>query len=430
KVLEMDLIYSPVAVANYTWMDDKSGAGFGSSLDTNRMYLNTWTLGLSKKTFTGSTLSLGYTNIDTEFYLNSPYSLGPYTLMNFNATDIKPFFRIDQSLLRDFMSRQTDANIKKTKAQVRSGQYMLLYSAQAVILKARMAYMSLSLAREIVVLRKEELSRAGEILKWNENRVNLDLADKGDLLQAQALQKLRQLNMKMAEEDEKNACREFNELLGRRGDIVAETIQPLSEISAGYSIESTLSSSGQRADVLSARAAFESAEYARVETLYRSYPEISATGMMSLHGLDFTKSGAFDQVTDADKPAYTLGLNLIIPLDFATLKKVRKGYDTDYQASKENLEKAKISADNEWSRLSRQWNSVKERLALAQDVKKIQAERLENERAKFARGRTTMYSLMSAENDLDDAAINVYRMMLEELSIYAQSELYNTKPFK
>ncbi|OGS19519.1 MAG: hypothetical protein A3J83_02680 [Elusimicrobia bacterium RIFOXYA2_FULL_40_6] len=429
KVLEMDMVYSPFVSANYTWMDDKSGSGFGSSLDTKQMLLNSWTLGINKKWYTGSTLSFGYTNSDSDIKLNSPFSFGPYSLTNFKATDIKPFLRLEQSLLRDFMSRQTNASINKSKAQARSGQYMLLYSVQQGIFKARMTYMSLSLSREIINFRKEELARAEEILKWNENRVKLDLADKGDYLQAQALHKMRELNLQIAVEDEKSACRDFNEMLGKPGDVVGETVQPLSDLITCCENISELKFSGDRADVLSAKASFESAEFAKVETLYRSYPEITASGMMSLHGLAFSQSDAFTQITDADKPTYTLGLNLIVPLDVSTLKKVRKGYDVDYEASKENLNKAKISADKDWNKLSQTWQNVKDRLALAQDIKKIQTDRLENERTKFSRGRTTMFSLMSAENDLDDATINVFRLMLEELSIQAQVEFYNTKPF-
>ncbi|OGS20044.1 MAG: hypothetical protein A2252_02005 [Elusimicrobia bacterium RIFOXYA2_FULL_39_19] len=431
KILEMDMIYSPYLVGNYTWMDDKAGSGFGSSLNTSQMLINSWTFNLNKRFQTGSNVSFGYTNTDTDITLASPTTMfGPFPVSRFKAYDMKPYVKVEQSLLRDFMSRQTDANINKTKSLVRAGQYMQYFSGQQIILKAHLVYMNLSLSREILNFRKEELARSEEILKWSQNRVDLDLADEGDLLQVEALHKLRQLTLQMATEDEKNASRDYNELLGLSEDNVTDQTQPLSEIIAACENTDKITYTGQRADVLASKASYKSAEYAKTETLYRAYPEVSATGAMSLHGLDLSQADAFKQITGADKPTYSIGLNLIVPLDVPTLRKVVKGYDVEYDASKENLTKAQLSAKKDWTKLSENWKNVKQRLALAKEIKEIQSLRLANERKKFERGRTTMFQLLSAENDLDDSTINVYRLMFEMLSVDAQVDLYNTQEMK
>jgi outer membrane protein TolC len=431
KVLEMDMIYSPIFMGNYTSIDDKSGPGYDSTLIAKELKATVWNFGLSKKWTTGSSTTLGYTNTAANLDLLTPYEpFGPSgpQLYNFNGYDIKPYLRLDQSLLRDFMSRLTKAGINKAKAATRAGQYMQVFRAQQTLFKARSTYLMLSLYREVVNFRHEELSRAEDILQWTQNRVDLDLADKGDLMQVQALYRLRKLTLQLALEDEKNTCRDFNELRGASSDSAAEELEKLSGIVSSCSGITELSRSGERADVLAARASYESSEYAKTETKYRSFPEISAYGMASLHGLDLMKySEALRQVSEQEKPAYTVGVNLIVPLDFFTLAKVRKGYDLDYQSAGETLQKAEISAKKDWEKLLVTWNNVKARLAIAQEIQLIQSDRLANEQLKFKRGRTTMFQLIGAENDLDDATLNAYRLMIEELLTYYQVELYDTK---
>jgi outer membrane protein TolC len=427
KILELDMVYSPFVIGNYTWIDDKSGPGYGATLSIKEMVTNTWTVGLNKKFKTGSAVSFGYTNAESDLNLSSPYNFGPFSLSRFTGYEIKTYAKIEQSLLRDYKSRLTDAGIDKAKSLVKAGQYMQTMRVQQTLLKSRMTYLTLALCREIIMFRKEELDRAEKILKWNDNRVNLDLADKGDLLQAQALYRLRKLNLQMAVEDEKNACRDFNELRGMAGDTVAENINSMFDTVAFCAEVSSLSYTGQRADLLAARESFNSSEFAKTETLYRSYPEISAFGSVSLHGLDLSASNANNQITQTDKPTYMVGLNLIVPLDIGTLKQVRHGYDQDYLSSQETLLKTEAGIKKDWSKLVDTWDNVKSRLALAQEIKKIQTDRLANEQLKFERGRTTMFQLLSAENDLDDATINVYRLMFEQFVTYAQVELYNTK---
>jgi len=430
KVLEMDMVYSPFLSANYSWLDDQSGPGYGASWYPKEMKIDNWNFGFNKKFRTGSTLTAGYTNTFMNIDLLLPLNIFGMSYSTINGYNIKPFIRVEQSLLRDLMSGMTGAGIEKAKSAVKAGQYMQVFRNQQTMFRARSMYFMLALSREIVNFRKEELGRAETIMNWNENRVNMDLADKGDLLQTQALYKARQLGLQMALEDEKNACRDFNEIRGIPGDVINEELNKLSDIISSCSGVRMLSFTGERADVLSAKASFQSSEYAKKETFYRSLPDLTIYGMTSLYGLDMSYFGAADQIRGWDKPTYSIGANLIIPLDFNTLTKVKKGYELDFQSAKESLDKAEIGAKKDWIKLSENWNNVKSRLELAIQVRDIQAQRLENEHLKFKRGRTTTFQLLSAENDLNDATLNVYRMMMEELITYYQVELYNTTALK
>ena len=431
KMLELDMVYSSLFSGGYNYLKDKSGVGFGSTLPTEEMTANSWNLGLSKKLDFGTNLSMGYTNAIADFKLLSPTTIIPgTTLSSFTGYEIKPFFQVQQSLLRDFKSGLTKAGINKTKALSKSGQYIQLFKKQQIMLKARSIYWGLSLQREIVDFRKSSLDRSEKILKWTEDKLKLDLVEKSDYYQSQAVFKLHSLTLKISLEDEEKARRDFNEARGISGETVNEELSKVSDMSPYYSGIAELKNNGSRADVLASREVFKSAEFAKKETFYRSMPEVSLSGTYSLHGIGLNYNDAWGQVSGLDKPQYGIGISFIVPLDQQTLIKVKKGYVLDYQSGEDALKKAEISMDNDWNKLKRNWINIKEKISLAVEIKDIQNLRVINEMDRFKRGRTTTFLLLSAQNDLDDAAINLYRLIYEEIMTYAQSELYNTKELR
>jgi outer membrane protein TolC len=428
KVLELDMVYSPYLSGGYNYLNDKSGPGFGSTLPTDKMSANTWDINASKKFSFGSTVSLGYTSTDAAFDLLAPAEIFPgLTTASFTGYQMKPFVQVQQSLLRDFKSGLTQSGIDKTKAATRAGQFMQLFKKQLLIERARTAYWTLSLSREVVNFRKVSQDRTEKLLKWNENRVKLDLADQSDLLQAKAAYRLRQLNLQTATEDEVNAARTFNEMLGISDGVVTYDLEKFQDKIPMYVAIKSLARTGQRADVLAARETYASSNYADKETYYRSLPELALTGSYSLTGIGLNYPDTWSQVTAADKPTFSVGINFIVPLDYRTLNKVRKGYKEDFYSAKEALNKAELSAQKDWDNLSKTWGDVKSRLLLSQEIKDIQEQRVANEQARFQKGRTTTFLLITAENDLDDATLNVYRNVLEAIITYAQAGLYNTQ---
>jgi len=295
------------------------------------------------------------------------------------------------------------------------------------LLRTRSTYLALSLARDVANFRKQELKRAEDILKWNEERVNNDLADKGDLLQARGFLGLRKLNLQMAVEDERKTSRAFNELRGKEGSVVEESVTGLDEITEFYSKIEELKATGKRADVLSAKASLDSANFAKTETAFSLSPDVSVFGKVTLGGLDLTNDGSFSQVTNASKPIYLLGVNLNLPLDFGSSDIINKGYDLDVESAREALNKSELTANKDWLNLTENWRNVKARLETGLSIKNIQTERLEYARERFVKGRQTMAQLVQTENDLDDATLNYYRFVIEQVASYFEAELYNTQ---
>jgi outer membrane protein TolC len=390
-----------------------------------------FSLGLSKKNTYGTSVSLAYTGAITNLDLYAPMVIPGYPgiYSSIGAYTIKPTLSVSQSLIKDTKNGQTQANISKTKALTRAGQYQQLFARQQVILKARTAYLNLSLAREVLNFRRSSLERASRVLEWTQRRVDLDLADNADLLEAQASYKLRQLNLQTAQEDEVKAQRNFNEALGASGAVAEYELERLSDMVSGYDL-SVLSKSGERADVLAAEEQLTAATLAEREASMRLGAEVSAFGSTGFSGLALDYEDANNQAFSFEKPNYTVGLTVSMPLGYSLNNEVKEGYRKDVEAATQSLAQAKLSADNNWDDLTTNWKNVKDRLLMARDIQDVQSRRVEREQKLFQRGRTTTFLALNAENDLDDAMLSVYRMIFEELTTKAQAELFNTKPIQ
>ena len=427
KSLEMDMVYSPYLNGGYTYSKDRSGSSFGSSLPLEETGTHQWEVSLIKKTSLGMQVSTGYNTLSGDFKLSEPAEISKdNTTDHFKGYEARPFVRVEQSLLRDYRSGLTQSGIDKSKALVKAGQYRSFFQKQQILLSARSAYWALSLAREVVSFRKASLARTLKLLEWTRKQLSLDLMDQSDLLQTEAAYETRALALEEAEDNEKKTSRDFNRFLGKVEESVEASVGKIADQMTGLDAPEELIARGTRADFLAMKAEHESYVFAERETQFRSMPEVSLVGEYSLNGRDVNSSDTYEQVYNADKPVYTVGLTCTVPLDYKTLKKVRQGFSKDLAASGEYLKSTENAVQNDWEQLMKDWKTVHSRIKLAEKIRRIQENRVENEEKRFERGRTTTFQRIDAENDLDDATLNLYQLIYQKLLIEAEADLYNT----
>jgi len=112
KISQSEMVYFPRFIGNYTYLDDKSGAGFGSTLPLKENNTYSLDLGLSKKWNTGTVTSLGLTNSISAIDLSSPYALFPgLTVSNFTGYSTSAYVKVEQSLIKELIGGATEAGI-------------------------------------------------------------------------------------------------------------------------------------------------------------------------------------------------------------------------------------------------------------------------------------------------------------------------------
>jgi len=417
KILEADRVYAAYFTAGASYTKDDSGRPFNPLAQTNEIQNTSYDASLSKLFGTGTKITLGFNGSRT-FY---DYTGFP----NFDVTDLGPYIGLEQSLLQGLGGGATKAGVLKAQADARSALYLLEYKKQSVLLNARMAYWQLSYARTVVDFRKTSLDRTKKILDWNQRRFDMDLAEKADLLQAQAAYKMGDLNLRLAQQNEVQASRNFNGFLNSSDEKVMFDVQPFSEVGDNFTqADKELVKRGQRADVLSALEDVKSAEQAAIVSRKSIGQDLVLTGQYGLNGVDLDYAVARDYVLNGNKPSYTIGLRYTLPLDFSNRSAISKGYESAKISAEQAAKSAQIKESNDWLGLVSNWENAKERLGLSKQILGVQQNLVDENQRLLSKGRTTTYYVLQSEQSLDDSTLNVYQNILELVGIYEQANAF------
>lgn len=421
---EAELIYSPLFRATGGRVDNRAEGS--SPLQPERTIAGAWDLALSKKFSTGTTLSADY-GLNYTHILYAPIPGFPAALFpSAPFYDARPSLTVSQSLLRDFLGGMTDAGLRRTRALAAAGAAASRYRARAILLQAEMAYWTASLARDTVEFSRSSADRTNRLIQWTEKKVGLNLAEDSDLLQVRAAGKLRELNLRMAEQDLAAAERALNALRGRTDRAVPDALERINE-RLNATIAPAPVATATRLDVEAAELAVAAAEQGDRETRYRSLPEINAFGTVALNGHDPAAGGASGEAFEGDHPTYTVGVAFVAPLDVSTLRRARAGYAAQSAAARRDAEQARLNASQDWSRLAERWEDVTSRLALAREIEALQQQKLAAETQRFSEGRTTTFQLLQFEEEFSQAQLTRLRLGLERLLLEAQARFYNAR---
>ncbi len=420
KLAEIDRVYSYFFSASLTYGDDRSGKPFVvDSATMDRVSAFSADVNVSRRFETGTQATVGLQGS----YGNNDYKAGT----DYEVAELAPFIRLEQSLLKEWNGGKTKASIAQAKANANSALYLLEYKKQKILLEAKLAYWNLSYCRTVIDFRRSSLERTKKITDWNRKRYDLDLAEKSDMLQSQAAFKQRELNLKLAYEQEVKASRDFNRFISisdPKGKYQVEAF-----ITAGNNFEKDkkLEKKGTRADVLSAEEDVLSAFQAQLLSQKSMGADLVFVGQFALNGVnkDFSKAGS--DLGELNKPSYSLGLKYTLPLDFTLRTAVNEGYKAAKISAEKTVENAKLQESSDWFQLVDNWNNAKSRLALSVEIRDIQQKRNEEEQNLLKKGRSTTYLVLQSEQDLDDSYLSMLQNILELISIYEQAEaFYNT----
>ncbi|MGE4384273.1 MAG: TolC family protein [Endomicrobiaceae bacterium] len=425
KLQEVYRAYSVYLNADASYSDDHNrsilnpASVFFQDVDMTAFNLD---LSVNKEFNTGTIVTLGYGTQET----TSKY---PFIGSDYTYGTTAPYIKLEQSLLKNFKGKLTEASIAKAKASAKSLLYLQIYKEQQLLLNAKKAYWKLAYARTVNIFRQNSLARTQKTLDWNQRRYNKDLAEKTDLLQSKAAYKIRELNLKLAKADEIQASRTFNEFINISSDKVDFEIENIEKLGEKFKdIKGLERNDGKRADTLSVISAADSYVYAQKVASKNIGSDLKITGKYALNAADSNISDSFSQLKADKYSSFTIGLNYSLPLDFSVQKSVIEGYDYDIMSSKKQIEQAELSESNGWLQLLQDWDDAKTEYLISRDVFEIQQERNKEEQKLLRTGRSTTYQVLESEQDLDDAILSVYQTSMNAIFVYLESEmLYNTK---
>ncbi|MFZ9595707.1 MAG: TolC family protein [Bdellovibrionia bacterium] len=394
--------------------------------------IQSYSVGISQQTSFGLGAKLHYDLLQMD-YINPTFQLGgggggggQTQLFAFNYGLATPVLELSQSLWANGFGRTTKALEQQTEAGALASKYKASFETKLTLTEAERAYWRLASAREVVKVQKEALDRTKRIYVWNEEKAQLQLRDKADVLQAQALMKSRELELLNAENEERAAARALNSLRGLQADEVTESLEWIG--SEALMALTPPKRAQLKDDVRAAHEAFRAAQAGADLASEKNRPSLDLFASVSLNGQDLRSvpssiSESIGKSFAFTRPSETIGLKFSIPLTEARSKAL-EGWQLEKVAAEKNYDKKLFDQERSWRDLNESFADQKKQWELACSLEELQKTRLETEKARFKSGRSTTYQVLLSEQDYVLTELAQIRLQTAILSTLAQMKLF------
>ncbi len=382
-------------------------------------------IGFQKQTAFGLAGKLKY-----DLVYNSLSGLPPTPGFGTNASYYTgtPTLELTQSLWRNGFGSE----IRSLRAAVENAQkashYASRFEGRAILAQAEGAYWKLSLIREAISVRRDSVTRAQRLRDWNQRRVSLDLADKADLLQAEAGLRYRELELRAVLDEERSLSRQFNSLRGIQSDSVPDRLSEPGNRLLDRPADLSDRPVDAREDLVAAAHGRTAAQANARANAEKTKPTLELFGSVSLNSLERSRNDAISQSLKTEKPTLVAGLALSVPLDFGTRSGLRSGYALAAESAEASFERKKFELTQQWEDLNKKYDEAWKRLEIAREMEKIQEQKLAYERERLFRGKTVTFQVLQFEEDYAQSQLARIQSEGEILGLIANLKLFRSAP--
>ena len=410
---EADLIFSPSFFVDVQGQSDHK-QGYGALYDKTEG--QNYSSGLSQTSRYGLQVKMYYAFDDTK------YHYGGYSDKYYDGS---PVVELSLPLWKNALGRSDRANEEATRAQAQADEWNAESNRKTLLVSAEISYWRLVVARELVDIQQRGLKASQAIYDYVNQRVRMNLADQADALQAKASLESKKLDLKSAQDEESAAMRSFNAYRvsteGHPFLLVKIDWERIKTISAPDTFEI-------RADVKAAEfEARATAANARIQE-ERNKPTLNVYAAYAFNGNSARSSDAFSHSFSSERPTATAGLKFSVPLDLTASHEARAGARHKEYAAKLAYQQKLRDQESDWRDLVAKLKNARERLEMTFTIEAAQKQKLEYERDRLKRGRTTTYQVLLFEQDYLQAEYSRANAAYEVLSLLANVNLYRNSP--
>lgn len=406
---EGSLLLKPALVGEATSVTEGQNNPFNS---TDLLRQRKYSLGIAQRTNFGLTGKLSFSRTEFEDAPDTPFHAEYFQL------------ELSQSLWKNWAGRETQAQMEALEARSLATTHAQTFIKKSILLEAESSYWRLALARELVSIQKEAVERAQRIFDWTSRRVSLSLTDRSEILQASTNLQARKLDLRTAEDEERAAAQAFNSSRGSSSSQVSERLMDLNpELLKSLKHPERTS---KRADILAAEMQAKAASANAILSRERNKPEVDIFGSVPLVEPSVGSSASMmrNYIPPLSRGSSAIGIRISAPLDFSTQNQVREGYELEASAAEFLAARKAFEEEKDWLDLTAKFGQAQERLVLFNDLEKTQREKLDYERDRQQRGRSTLQQVLLFETDYKQAQLGRLRTLAELLTLNAQMKLY------
>jgi outer membrane protein TolC len=399
-----------------TFLNDKrptTNPGFQGSKTENTGFL----IGLKQQTEWGLQWALTQNFTHTQIY-----GASQSTLPVPKFYDAYPKLELSIPLWRNFLGAEISNQQEQMSQQslARKKQAELAWLQKQIEIET--TYYSLLAQRQLIEIQKDSIARADRILQWTKSRISKNLADSSDIYQSQAAVAARKMELLNAQKNLADAISKFNLLRGQNASELTETLE-------APEVNPTLLKLSQtpiknRRDVELKKLQNITNDSSHRVQMEKHKPQLDLSVSTALYGRDTELSKAQSKVFTDDKDYLLVALTFNMPLNQFKESDYREGYAQLSAGQKLAIEDRQKEQQLLWSNTVEQAHQLEQQLTVAQELESLQQKKANAERDKFNRGRSTLFQVLSYEQDYFNARsqrINLelgVRQFLSQLSLF------------
>lgn len=376
------------------------------------------TAGLIENFNFGLKAQLSYTLFHTKIY-----NAGPNFVPVGDFHDGSAKIELSQSLWRNWNGKENKAQADLIDAQAKASKHIANFTVQTTLASAESIYWSLSQAKKVIKVQKDNLTRAQQIRSWNSRRVNSGLSERSDFLQADSNLKLREYEWNNALQQQNLLERSFNSMRGIDSSVVDEELESVD--SKNLQTLTAPSKDELREDTKAALEQQNLAKASAALAIERNRPTFEVYGSHAFNGRAPERTDAISNSFKNDHSTSAIGLRFNTPLDFGTVHSAIDGYKKEQIAAEYNYQRRVFDQDREWNDLLTKFEDAKVRLDFAEKISDAQRVKTTNERNRLNNGRTTTFQVLTFEADLAQADVLRIQTETDLLNIYAQLKIFS-----
>ncbi len=332
-----------------------------------------------------------------------------------------PSIELKQSLWKNFFGSEVRASKEALTASAQAVQFAERAKNIGVIIEAQNTYNNLYYAQKVVKAVKESLEASQKLESWAKRRMNQGLGEKSDYYQTKAASELREIDYLQAQLDVRNAARAFNSFRGIESDDVQEILDEPKSLTFN---KRTFTDEIWRDDV---RAAQKQAQAAKAQSLLgkeRNRPTLDLYGRYAWTGLDSEGRKAHNEAMSDNFPIYTVGVNLVVPLALWKSNNVVDGYHKEALAADLSFKRKMQEQQRDYQNLVSKIETTELKLKLATALEQSQRVKVQEERRRHQRGRTTFFQVLQFEQEYLSSQLNKIKTEAELNSLLTQLQQY------
>ncbi len=339
-----------------------------------------------------------------------------------------------QPLLKNFWIDSTRLSIRVAKNRLKYSQYTLQLQIMQTVTTLEQAYYDLIYYRENVIVLQKAVDLAERLVMENRKRLEVGALAPLDLQSAEAQAASARAAVIKAKADLGTQERLVKGLITDQFREWANVpLEPVGSLTAPVPVlnvqDSWSKGLEKRPELLQARLDVERQGIQLKFDKNQLYPELDAFATFGWNGSGKEFSGALYDVQQTDRPFYTYGGRVSLPLSNVRARNTYKADKANLQqlvlTLKQQEQRIMIQIDNDIGTIRASYDAVQATRA----AREYEESALDAEQKKLESGKSTTYTVLQVQRDLTNArgneiqALDAYNKNLSQLSLDEGSTL-------